>query len=263
VFVLFALLTLTGVRRRWSVWALVLPAALAAWALAGSVIAHHVIRINRPIELPTDRFLQSGAGRVLDAGAGSGRSTVMVLRARPRATVTALDIYSGYFGIAGNTPERLRMNATRAGGAGRVAVQVGDMRGMPFADASFDAVVSAFAIDHLGPDGVAKTFAEIARVLEPGGEFLLMVINADLWVRVAYPSLHGHGYFGAPRDPEGWRGLWHRGLDQAGFEVVEQGTRPATLYFRSRKSPAPGVDASGERHQPGPPGASGGAMRQN
>ena len=73
----------------------------------------------------------------------------MVLLSRPAATVVALDRFSGYYGIVDNTPDRLRANAKAAGVDSRLEVQVGDMREMPFADASFDGVVSVAAIDHL------------------------------------------------------------------------------------------------------------------
>jgi len=43
----------------------------------------------------------------------------------------ALDIYSGYFGIDDNLPERLRANAAIAGAADRVQTVTGDMRDMP------------------------------------------------------------------------------------------------------------------------------------
>ena len=63
--------------------------------------------LSRPAALPTPHFLESGSGRVLDGGAGSGRSTLMVLLARPRATVVALDLFREGYGIGGNAPDRL------------------------------------------------------------------------------------------------------------------------------------------------------------
>ena len=36
------------------------------------VIIHGPLRFSRPVALPTERFLPTGSGRVLDAGAGSG-----------------------------------------------------------------------------------------------------------------------------------------------------------------------------------------------
>jgi SAM-dependent methyltransferase len=226
VFALLACALWAFARRRLSVVA----AALAVWALAGVVIVNVVFAFSRPIPLPTQRFLEAGRGRVLDAGAGSGRSTLMVLLARPAATVTALDIFGAEYGIAGNTPERLRANARAAGAESRLEVQVGDMRTMPFPPAAFDGAVSAFAIDHLSRPDVERTLAEMARVVRPGGDFLLLVINQDGWIRTAFPFLAHHGYFGGRANPDRWRAL----LAAASFDVVEQGTTPGTLYFLAR-----------------------------
>ncbi len=208
-----------------------LAAAVVVWALAGTAIVHGALRFNRPMELPTERFLPAGAGRVLDVGAGSGRASLMVLLARPQARVTALDIFDDRFGIVGNTPDRLRANARTAGVAERLDVQTGDMRQMPFLDASFDAAVSSFAIDHLNREGVARSLTELHRVVRPRGQMLLMVVNPDGWVRTAFPFLLHHGYFGGRPRPERWRAA----LATAGFDVIEEGTQPATLYLLARR----------------------------
>jgi ubiquinone/menaquinone biosynthesis C-methylase UbiE len=181
------------------------------------------------MELPTERFLTSGAGRVLDAGAGSGRAAVGVLLARPKATVTGLDIYKGYWGIDDNTPDRFMMNARIGGVEGRASVQTGDMRQMPFSDGAFDAVVSSYAIDHLNRDGTVRAIAEVARVLKPRGEFLLLIVNVNwrVWLISPHAIAHHPG-----QDPARWRGL----LERAGFTVEEDGTAPATRYFMATKT---------------------------
>jgi SAM-dependent methyltransferase len=204
-------------------------ALLSVWALCGFLIVQIVMRANAPVELPTEAFLPGGSGSVIDLGAGSGRSSLMVLLARPGARVTAFDLYSGYFGIDNNTPDRIRANARVAGVEDRLEVQAGDMRHLPFADDSFDAAVSVAAIDHLDEDGVRRALSEAARVVRPGGQFLLVVINIDAWVRVAYPPLpHVHGgYFRREQFADRWRSA----LEAAGFSVDDQGTRPATMYF--------------------------------
>ncbi len=214
--------------RGWSRWVLALAGLVAFWSLAGLFITNVTFGINRPMELPTQRFLTFGAGRVLDAGAGSGRAAVGLLLARPKATVVGLDLYEGYWGIDDNTPERFMANARIAGVADRASARAGDMREMPFGDGEFDAVISSYAIDHLNRDGVVKALSEVARVLEPGGEFLLMIVNADWVTRLASPHAIGHH----PRqDPARWRAL----LAHGGFTVEEEGTSPATLYFLARR----------------------------
>jgi SAM-dependent methyltransferase len=213
--------------RRWPRWVSVIAGVVVVWTLTGLFMVNVVLGINRPMELPTARFLASGAGRVLDAGAGSGRAAVGVLLARPHATVTGLDIYRGYWGIDDNTPERFMTNARIAGVADRASVRTGDMRDMPFKDGEFDAVVSSFAIDHLRREALQKAVSEVARVLKPRGDFLVLIVNPDWITWLASPPIAHH-----PRqDPARWRSL----LEHSGFIVEEEGTKPATLYFLATK----------------------------
>lgn len=230
VAVTFGALTAVAYWLRWTRF-MIVAGLLAIWGMAGAYIINGPMRFTRPVELPTEKFLPSGSGRVLDVGAGSGRSTVMVLLARPNASVVALDRFTGYYGIVDNTPDRLRANAKVAGAAGRLEVKTGDMREMPFSDDSFDGVVSVASIDHLNQEGVAKALAEVTRVLRPDGQFLLEVVNPDIWTKIALPFLHGHGYFGAKTFPDRWRSQ----LTTAGLTVVEEGTQPAVLYFLTQK----------------------------
>lgn len=227
---LFSVLTALAIWRRWHRLIVLLLGTVAVWALAGFLIVQLVFEPNRPLTLPTEAFLPGGRGEVIDLGAGSGRSSLMVLLGRPQSRVTALDIYKGYFGIDENTPDRIRANARAGGADDRLAVQVGDMRDIPLPADSFAGAVSAFAIDHLRRDGIERALAEAHRVLRPGGDFLLMVLNVDAWVKVAYPLPHGHGYFSAAPPAEFWRGV----LDKAGFDVREVDTRPATLYLLAK-----------------------------
>ncbi len=123
----------------------------------------------------------AGAGRVLDAGCGSGRLTVALAEAG--AAVTGVD----------TNAEQLEVAARRASAAG-VALEVleADFNGpLPFADASFDAVASRLSV-MAAPDPVA-TLRELRRVLEPGGR----VVTA-LWA--APPE---NPWFAAPREAIG------------------------------------------------------------
>ncbi len=215
-------------RLGWNRWLAVASSLLAAWGVAGLLITHVLFQINVPLKLPTARFLSSGSGRVVDIGAGSGRAAIGLLLARPRATVTGIDIYKGYYGIDDNTPERLMLNARIAGVADRAEAKVGDARELPLATGTYDGVISLAAIDHLPRVGIPKALSEAARVLKPDGEFLLMVVNADPWAWIASPHAIAHH---PPADPNRWRAS----LESSGFEVVEQGTQPGVLYFLSRK----------------------------
>lgn len=229
----------------WRKWITVTAGVAAAWALAGALVMHDVVQINVPVRVVTDAFLSSGAGKVLDLGAGSGRATVGLLLARPSVRVTAVDVYRGYYGIDDNTPDRLLRNASQAGVRDRVDVQVADMTQLPFGAAEFDAAMSVAAIDHLRWEDRERTLREVARVVKPRGQLLIVSLNVDGWVRIAMPwSLHGGGYWGTSQN----RQRWHDALAAAGFDSVETGTRAATLYFLATRHASPVAAESASAH---------------
>jgi SAM-dependent methyltransferase len=187
---------LLGYARRWSKVPMWLSGILALWSISAFVAARFVLDINGRASLPTQRFLASGTGRVLDMGAGTGRSSIMVLEARPQVTLVALDLfgdsYERHFGPGVRPEDRLMANLKAAGVEGRAAIQPGDMRKLPFGPAAFDAIVSSYAIDHLNREGVRQSLAEAARVLKPDGEFLLMVVGKDPWLQFTFGPLLLH-----------------------------------------------------------------------
>lgn len=95
--------------------------------------------------------------RVLDLGCGKGRFASRLADAGAR--VIGLDISSAMLAEAVDLA-RVRASARR----------------LPFADASFDAVVAVEVFEHL-PD-IAGTLDELARVLRPGGRLAIVDKNA-------------------------------------------------------------------------------------
>ena len=156
----------------------------------------------------------------------------MVLESRPKATVVALDLfadsYQHHLGSQMKPQERLQMNLKVAGVDQRTSIQVADMRKIPFEAGSFDAIVSSYPVDHLRRQGVDETLLESARVLKRGGEFLLMTFGKEPWLYFAFGPLLIHF---SERDA----GYWTGRFQEAGFQVVEQGTRPGTLYMLARR----------------------------
>jgi ubiquinone/menaquinone biosynthesis C-methylase UbiE len=222
-----------GLWRKWSKWAMLPIGVVVVWFAMAFVVARFVLDINGRGSLPTEAFLRSGGGRVLDLGAGTGRSSIMVLEARPQTTVVALDLFGEsfdqHFGHSQTPQQKLLANLKAANVDQRVTIQTADMRKLPFPAASFDAIVSAYAVDHLNREGSRQTLAEAGRVLKPGGDFLLMLVGKEPWVRFMYgPLLQHMGTRGAP-----W---WTMQMEKAGFQVVEEGTRPATLYILARRT---------------------------
>ncbi len=242
-----AALAVLAWKQGWAWWMRALSVGLAVWGVVGLFIVQVVFRFNQPVDLPTEDFLPEGTGLVFDAGAGSGRSALMVLQAPPATRVLALDLYEGYFGIVDNTPSRLRYNASLTAVKDRIEVRVGDIREMPLSDTSVDAVVSVAVIDHLSRQGVERSLTEIERMFRPEGQFLPMVVNPDIRTLVAFPFFAHHGYWGGRTNHDQWRDA----LTAVGFAVVEVGTVPMSLYLLAEKrSAAWSADLRGEPYPP-------------
>jgi ubiquinone/menaquinone biosynthesis C-methylase UbiE len=234
-------LLLLGYRLKWRKGWLVFLACLTLWSGAALWIGRFVIDVNGRAALPTEAFLRSGVGRVLDIGAGTGRSSIMVLQARPQATLVASDLFGEsfeqHFGHSETPQQKLLANLKAAGVDQRATITTADMRKLPFEPATFDAVVSAYAMDHVNRKGTDQALAETARVLKPGADFLLMVIANEKWAKFAFGPLLSHG---------GTRGAqwWTTHVEKAGFEVLENGTRPLTFYVLARRLPSTSTSAA-------------------
>jgi arsenite methyltransferase len=127
-----------------------------------------------------DRLLDglrlSGNERVLDVGCGHGLLLIGAARRVPRGSAVGIDLWS-QTDQGRNTREATLANAVAEGVMDRVDVRDGDMRELPFGEASFDAVVASLSIHNIpSRDGRRAAINEIVRVLKPGGKVALMDI---------------------------------------------------------------------------------------
>jgi SAM-dependent methyltransferase len=114
---------------------------------------------TRPFLVPMQ---QAGVRTILELGCGTGHDAARL--AGEGYTVTAIDL-SG---------EAIAQAQARFGSLARFLVA--DMtRRLPFPDGCFDAVMSNVAL-HMFPDGVTRAvFAEVRRLVRPGGLFVFHV----------------------------------------------------------------------------------------
>jgi ubiquinone/menaquinone biosynthesis C-methylase UbiE len=77
--------------------------------------------------------------------------------------------------LTGNRPEAVLHNARLEGVSERVEVKDGDVRQLPFSDASFDAVLSNFVVHEVKSRAEREqVLREMVRVLKPGGRLVLV-----------------------------------------------------------------------------------------
>jgi SAM-dependent methyltransferase len=107
---------------------------------------------------------------------------------------------------------------------GRCSLQaaVGDVRDLPFRDASFDAIYSMGTIEHF--DETERAVEEMARVLKPGGCAIVGVPNRfDPFLRPLFvTALQAIGLYGYGYEKSYSRRALKRMLEKAGLDVVAE-----------------------------------------
>ncbi len=102
--------------------------------------------------------------RAVDLGCGGGRNAGEMLKIYPKAHVTAID-YSAL-----SVEKAMAYNKDMIS-AGRCTVQQGDVSDLRLPAGSFD-LATAFETIYFWP-GLEKCFAQVAKVLKPGGFFMI------------------------------------------------------------------------------------------
>jgi tRNA (cmo5U34)-methyltransferase len=112
-------------------------------------------------ELATVAATATGARSILELGTGTGETSRGLIDRRPDAHLTSIDASPGMLRVAQQTlpPDRTTLILGRLEDT------------LP--EGPFDLVVSALAVHHVQGEGKADLFRRIARVLAPGGRFVL------------------------------------------------------------------------------------------
>ena len=147
----------------------------------------------------------AAGNRLLDVGCGPGEVLSTLATLAPDIETTGLDIDAAMIERAERKADRL----ARSGSRRRPTFVVADAASMPFADATFDVVVSSYAVHHW-PDRQAG-LAEMMRVLKPGGRAIIWDIAPPHPVADSQPdhdgnthgAAGGHAAHGAEAQPSG------------------------------------------------------------
>jgi ArsR family transcriptional regulator len=120
-------------------------------------------------------------GDVLDVGSGDGAAASSL--APYCRSLTCIDTNARMIEVAGERLQRL----------GHVKAQVADVHALPFADASFDAVLMFHTLTYAEKPGQA--LAQCARVLRPGGRLVLLCLDEHRQHEITAPYGERHPGF--------------------------------------------------------------------
>jgi arsenite methyltransferase len=149
-----------------------------------------------------------GDEQVLDLGCGRGAVLTIVAKLLSHGRIVGLDLWTA--DQSGNSPIAAQQNLAAEGIAERCSLTTGNMLDLPFADASFDLVVSSLAIhniDQFWVDNTRRLLAidEAVRVLKPGGRLVIVDL---MWTGAYAQRLRGHGMANVEERRLGWR-FWY------------------------------------------------------
>jgi arsenite methyltransferase len=187
-------------------------AALAGTAglgmIASAAVYMHATRVGKfdVWEEILDELRLQGDETLLDMGCGRGAVLLAAAKRLPRGRAIGIDLWRA--DQTDNSPSATMANAELENVADRVEIRTADMTALPFAEESFDVVVSSLAIHNIpSRDGRRLALLEAVRVLRPSGRLAI----ADLWeTRQHAQQLSELGWRDVQRRNLGWR-MWYGG----------------------------------------------------
>lgn len=131
---------------------------------------------KKVLKLVSDKNPQT----ILDIATGTGDLAILMSETKAPKIIGA-DISEGMMEVG-------RKKIADKNLQGRVTLQYGDSENLPFEDNTFDAITVAFGIRNF--ENLEKGFAEILRVLKPGGIFVILETS----VPTKFPFKQGYAF---------------------------------------------------------------------
>ena len=120
-----------------------------------------------------------GSESTLDLGCGNGLLLIEAAKRTPDGKATGADLWDKTLEYS-YTAQMALNNAKIEGVSERVEVVTADAQAMPFADNSFDIVMTSLMMHHV-PD-TNKALNEMIRVTKPGGTIVIADVNSKRFV---------------------------------------------------------------------------------
>lgn len=176
---------------------------------------------------------QLGEGRsLLDLGCGTGTLALKAARrVGPRGRIAGID-------PASKPIARARAKARRARAV--IDFQVGSIDDLVFPDSTFDAVTSTLMLHHLPDDVKEAGFAEVARVLKPGGRVVVADFTGDPSATPGRGRRHAvHAGIDAVAEPIGRAGLVWNGFERLSLGRVHHGFNGVAVGYAETTATSP------------------------
>lgn len=136
-------------------------------------------------------FIPTNVRRILDLGTGDGRLLALVKQTHRETQAVALDF----------SPTMLEAAGKRFAGDSSVTIVAHNLDHALPALGTFDAVISGLAIHHLVHERKRELYAEIHRLLNPGGVFCNLEHVASPTPRLHQEFVNGTGFTVETEDP--------------------------------------------------------------
>jgi ubiquinone/menaquinone biosynthesis C-methylase UbiE len=155
------------------------------------------------------------ADRILDIGCGTGSLTLLLAERLDAAGggIIGIDAAPRMIAIARGKAAKKKINA---------AFQVGIAESLAFADGSFDWVVNSMFTHHIDTQLKTRAFAEMYRVLRPGGRLLTADIDRPTTLPGKLLGWGGRYLLLQPELADNLQGLLSDFMHRAGFRQVER-----------------------------------------
>ncbi len=158
-------------------------------------------------------FLPQDGGNLLDLACGSGTLAGEIKQHNPAYRVMGID-----------GDEDMLRRATEKSEAAGISVEYnqGFAQALPYADDAFDVVTSSLFFHHLTARDKSVAFAEVCRVLRPGGTFILADWGRgqNIWMRSMFLLVRLLDGFETTRDNA--RGYLPKIVRESGFSKVDK-----------------------------------------
>jgi ubiquinone/menaquinone biosynthesis C-methylase UbiE len=169
--------------------------------------------------------------RVLNLGCGTATLTLLIKQTHPEVTVVGIDGDPKILGIAKEKTNKAGFD---------IGLDQGMVFALPYADASFDRVVSSLVLHHLTRENKVATLNEVHRVLRAGGELHIADFGKPQNLLMQAASIPRRIFDGSKNTADNVNGLLPKLIRSAGFVEVDESARYMTLFgtlslYASRK----------------------------